>query len=164
LPQKLGTSLSVVGAPVIGQAVVAAGLVSWPVVAVVAITAIANFAIPRWSMALAVRFLRFGEMMVAAAFGLPGVLVVTVGILVHLVGLRSFGLPYFYPVAPLDPEGLGDALIRMPHWAPHQRERLLAPRWLMRVRPGRRPRAPRHSGTKGTDPRTTRRQRRVKGV
>jgi len=153
LPEKLGTSLSVVGALVIGEAVVSAGLVSWPVVAVVAITAIANFAIPRWTMALAIRLLRFGEMLAAAIFGLPGVLVMTTAILVHLVDLRSFGVPYLFPVAPLDADGLQDAILRMPHWTPQPRPRLLAPAWRGRVRPGRRPHPPRHAGTAGGDPR-----------
>jgi spore germination protein KA len=53
-------------------------------VEVVSITAIANFAIPRWGMALAIRLQRFAEMIAAALFGLPGVLVVTMAVLVHL--------------------------------------------------------------------------------
>ncbi len=157
LPQKLGTSLSVVGALVIGEAVVSSGLVSWPVVAVVAITAIANFAIPRWTMALAIRFLRFGEMLAAAMFGLPGVLVVTTAIVVHLVDLRSFGVPYLFPVAPLDPARLQDTFARMPHWTPQRRPRLLAPAW--RGRSGRRARKPEPTGAPGSNPRSTWRAR-----
>ncbi len=147
LPQKLNTSISVVGALVIGQASVSAGLVSWPVVVIVSITAIANFALPRWSMALAVRLLRFALMILAAIFGLPGLLIGFALILTHLTSLRSFGVPYLAPVAPLDPQGLEDALVRMPHWVPLPRPRLLAPRWRLRVRPGHRPRPPAMGGT-----------------
>lgn len=147
LPPKLGTSLSVVGALIIGQASVAAGLVSWPVVVIVSVTAIANFAIPRWSMALAVRLLRFTLMVIGAMFGLPGILVGTALILAHLTSLRSFGVPYLFPVAPLDLEGLTNVVSRSPHWAPTRRPRLLAPHWRLRVRPGHRPRPPAHGGT-----------------
>lgn len=152
LPQKLGTSLGVVGALIIGQAAVFAGLVSWPMVVVIAITAIANFALPRWELALMVRLVRFVEMLAAALFGLPGMVTVTAGVIVHLVSLRSFGVPYLFPVAPLDLTGLQDVLARMPHWVPRRRPRLLAPGWRLRVRPGRRPAPPAHPGTIGWDP------------
>lgn len=152
LPDKLGTGLSVVGGLIIGQAVVAAGLVTWPVVAIVAITAIANFAIPRWGLALAVRLLRFSEMIAAAVFGLPGMLVATAMIMIHMVSLRSFGLPYLSPLAPMDIPGLGDAFVRSPHWSPRPRPRLLEPLWRMRTRPGHRPQPPAASGTRGRDP------------
>jgi hypothetical protein len=143
LPEKLGTSLSVVGALILGQAAVFAGLVSWPVVVIVAVTAITNFAIPHWEMALAIRIMRFADMIAAAMFGIPGIMVLNVAILAHVVNLRSFGLPYFSPISPVDPSGLGDVLVRLPHWSPHPRPRLLAPGWRRRVRPGRRPRPPR---------------------
>lgn len=132
LPQKLSTSLSVVGALVIGQAAVLAGLVSWPVVVIVSITAITNFAIPRWPLALSVRILRFMEMIAAAVFGLPGVLAMTALILTHMLSLRSFGIPYLFPVAPFDAQGLKDVAVRFPHWAPTPRPRLLAPHWRWR--------------------------------
>jgi spore germination protein len=146
LPEKLGTSLSVVGALILGQAAVFAGLVSWPVVVIVAVTAITNFAIPHWEMALAIRIIRFADMVAAALFGVPGIMVLNVGILAHVTNLRSFGLPYFSPVSPLDTQGLGDMLVRMPHWAPHPRPRLLAPGWRARLRPGHRPQPPRREG------------------
>ncbi len=147
LPQKLGTSLSVVGALIIGQAAVASGLVSWPVVVIVSITAIANFAIPRWSMALSVRILRFSEMIAAGVFGLPGILAVTIVILGHMLSLRSFGMPYLYPVAPHDAEALADVAVRAPHWAASRREALLATHWRRRVTHGQVPKAAPRVGT-----------------
>jgi spore germination protein KA len=153
LPQKLGTSLSVVGGLILGQAAIFAGLVSWPMVVIVAITAITNFAIPQWEMALAIRLIRFAEMVAAAVFGVPGIMVLNVGILMHVTSLRSFGVPYFYPAAPLDFSGIQDVVVRRPHWSPHPRPYILAPGWRRQGRPGRRPRPPRHSGTQGFDPR-----------
>lgn len=136
LPQKLGTSLSVVGALIIGQAAVSAGLVSWPVVVIVSVTAIANFAIPRWAMALSIRLLRFTEMIAAGAFGLPGILAVSGIIVGHMLSLRSFGMPYLFPIAPFNAEALNDVAFRAPHWMPSRRESLLATHWRWRVRRG----------------------------
>ncbi|MGG4186078.1 spore germination protein [Paenibacillus jamilae] len=59
MPRVIGPAVSIVGALVIGQAAVQAGLVSGAVVIVVAFTAISNFVIPYFSMASAVRLLRF---------------------------------------------------------------------------------------------------------
>ncbi|MDI3298555.1 MAG: spore germination protein [Bacillota bacterium] len=147
LPPKLSTSLSVVGALVIGQAVVSSGLVSWPMVVVVSVTAIANFALPSWEMATSVRLLRFALMVLAALFGVPGVLVGLALILGHLCGLRSLGIPYLAPLAPLTPHGLGDTLLRLPHWVPGRRPRLLEPYWKVEVPRGQRPHPPAGAGT-----------------
>lgn len=147
LPPKLSTSLSVVGALIIGQAVVSSGLVSWPIVVIVSLTAIANFALPNWELANAVRLLRFGLMLIAAVFGLPGVLVGLSLILVHVSGLRSFGMPYMAPLAPLTPPGLGDVFLRPPHWFPSLRPRFLDPYRLVDVPQGQRPHPPSQAGT-----------------
>ncbi|BCJ85110.1 hypothetical protein skT53_00950 [Effusibacillus dendaii] len=47
LPKQVGSAVSIVGALFIGQAVVQAGIVSAPMVMVVAITGIASCTIPR---------------------------------------------------------------------------------------------------------------------
>lgn len=140
LPGKLSTSLGVVGALIIGSAVVRAGLVPWPMVAVVAITAVANFAIPRWEMALAIRLLCFVQMIAAAVFGLPGILVATTCMLIHVVSLRSFGVPYFYPVASFDGSGMLDVALRLPQWIPKRQPHMLMARWRAQARAGQPPR------------------------
>lgn len=150
LPPKLSTSLSVVGALVIGQAVVSSGLVSWPIVVVVSVTAIANFALPSWEMAAGVRLLRFGLMLLAALFGLPGLLVGLAVILAHLSGLRSLGVPYLAPLVPLKRAALADTLLRLPHWWPRRRPALLEPGEPVAVPPGQRPEPPAAAGTAGS--------------
>ncbi len=69
LPKQIGAAVSIVGALVIGQAAVQAGLVSAPMVIVVAITGIASFMIPRYLTGLAIRMLRFPIMLLSAALG-----------------------------------------------------------------------------------------------
>ncbi|GAA3316746.1 hypothetical protein GCM10020331_013640 [Ectobacillus funiculus] len=59
LPKPVGSAVSIVGALVIGQAAVSAGIVSASVVIVVSGTGIASFAIPRYNLGLAYRLLRF---------------------------------------------------------------------------------------------------------
>ncbi|URJ51989.1 spore germination protein [Paenibacillus polymyxa] len=97
MPRVIGPAVSIVGALVIGQAAVQAGLVSGAVVIVVAFTAISNFVITYFSMGSAVRLLRFALMLLAGALGLFSILMGIIPLLVHLVALKSFGINYFMP-------------------------------------------------------------------
>ncbi|MNI36315.1 Spore germination protein B1 [compost metagenome] len=117
LPKQIGSAVSIVGALVIGQSAVQAGLVSAPMVIVVAITGIANFIIPRFSMGTSIRMLRFPIIFLAGTLGLLGVMLGIITILVHLCTLRSFGVPYLTPLAPLKGNDLKDVLMRAPWWA-----------------------------------------------
>lgn len=114
LPQAVGTAISIVGALVIGEAAVSAGLVSAPLIIVVAITAISSFAVIPQSDASA--FIRFILLLLASTLGIFGISVGLLGILIHLATLKSFGVPYLAPFAPLKPADLKDTLIRFPLW------------------------------------------------
>jgi spore germination protein KA len=117
LPRPVGSAVSIVGALVIGQAAVQAGIVSAPMVIVVSITGIANFTIPRYNLGVSIRMLRFPIMIMAGMLGLFGIVIGLLIILIHLSKLRSLGVPYLSPIAPITWSNLKDALIRAPHWA-----------------------------------------------
>ncbi|MCJ8008406.1 spore germination protein [Lederbergia wuyishanensis] len=117
LPKAVGSAVSIVGALVIGQAAVQAGIVSAPTVIVVAATGIASFCIPRYNLGTALRLIRFPMLILAGMFGLYGIVIGFIIVNIHVVNLRSFGVPYFTPVAPQIPSDLMDVLIRGPRWA-----------------------------------------------
>lgn len=116
MPRVIGSAISIVGALVLGQASVQAGLVSAAMVIIVSFTAISNFVTPAVNMAVAARLIRFGLMLLAGTFGLFGILTGCMAVLIHLVSLRSFGVPYLTPVAPLVLSRLNDTFIRIPRW------------------------------------------------
>ncbi|SEO93668.1 spore germination protein [Propionispora vibrioides] len=116
LPRPVGQTVSIVGALVIGQAAIQAGIVSAPMVITVSITGIASFTVPRFNQAIAIRVLRFVLMILAATLGLYGVFMGFLAILIHMASLRSFGVPYLSPVAPLELSSLKDVFIRAPWW------------------------------------------------
>lgn len=116
LPKTVGQAVSILGALVIGQAAVQAGIVSAPMVIIVSVTGIASFTIPRFNFAISVRMLRFPLMFLAAAFGLYGIMIGIVLIVLHLCQLRSFGVPYLSGVAPYEPKEQKDIFIRAPWW------------------------------------------------
>jgi len=125
LPRPIGQAVSIVGALVIGQAAVSAGLVSSAMVMVVSLTAIASFTIPTISGSYAIRILRFPMMVLAASFGLFGIMVGMMAILIHVCTIRSFGVPYIVPFTPFIFSDFKDNIIRMPWWAMIKRPSLL---------------------------------------
>ncbi|MCM3571174.1 spore germination protein [Neobacillus mesonae] len=121
-PKAVGQAIGILGAIIIGQAAVQAGIVSAIMVIIVSITGIASFVIPGYDLGFTVRLLRFPIMILAGTFGIFGLMIGTILIYIHVVSLRSFGLPYLSPTAPLRTSDLKDTFIRVP-W------------WLMRTRP-----------------------------
>jgi spore germination protein KA len=116
LPKQVGAAVSIVGALVIGQAATAAGLVSSPMVMVVAITGVASFLMPRYATGISIRILRFPIMILSGVLGLLGVMIGVTAIVAHLCTLQSFGVPYLNPTATLKIKNLKDVLIRAPWW------------------------------------------------
>lgn len=112
LPKAIGQTVSILGALVVGSAAVEAGIVSAPIVIVVSITGIASFTIPRYSGANAIRLLRFPLLFAASLFGMYGIFIGMMVILGHMASLRSVGVPYLSPIAPLHTSGLKDVFVR----------------------------------------------------
>lgn len=137
LPRAVGPAVSIVGALVLGQAAINANLVSPAMVIVVAITAIASFATPIFSVAIAARIIRFLFTLAGGLLGLYGVQAVAFLFLVHLVALRSFGIPYLAPVTPANPAAWKDLVVRLPWRAIGTRPEFLMPGDV--VRAGRTP-------------------------
>lgn len=123
IPKSVGQAVSIIGALIIGTAAVQAGIVSAVMVIIVSLTGISSFIIPHFDLGLSFRLLRFPMMILASTFGLFGIACGMILIYVHMVELRSFGVPYLSPIAPLRYKDLKDVLAR-------------APWWLMKTRPG----------------------------
>lgn len=146
MPRAVGSAISIVGALVIGQAAVQAGIVSPAMVIIVAITAIANFATPAFAVAISARLIRFGFMFAAATFGFYGIILGVIILAVHLCSLRSFGVPYLTPMSPLIPANLGDTIVRLPLWAQKKRPRLFSDNKENRVGDNQKPQPPESRG------------------
>ena len=97
-PRSLSATVSIVGGLVLGDTAVAAGLVSAPSLLVVALTAIAGYAIPRLYEPLSL--LRLAFLLVGNFLGVWGVMAGLVFLLMDLCGSESFGVPLLSPVSP----------------------------------------------------------------
>jgi spore germination protein KA len=126
LPKPIGQTIGIVGALIIGDAAVKASLVSPLMVIIIGITAVASYAIPYYDLSLAVRLIRFPLMLLAGILGFFGVSVGLYVIIIHLLSLRSFGVPYISPIAPLRIRALlQDTFVRAPWWALKRRPQLI---------------------------------------
>jgi len=126
MPKAIGQAVAIVGTLVIGSAAVEAGFVSAAMVIVVAITAIASFIVSNYELAIAIRMLRFPFMAIAASFGLFGIIVGFIALVLHMCSLRSFGVPFMAPFGPFIKEDQKDAVFRFPKWAQSTRPRLIS--------------------------------------
>jgi spore germination protein len=114
IPTTMGQTISIVGAIVIGEAAVQAGIVSAPMVIIVALTGISSFVVPHFSLTLTIRFLRFALLFISAIFGLLGLLIGVFFIYIHLLSLESYGTPYLSPFIPYKADQMKDAAGRFP--------------------------------------------------
>ena len=97
-PRSLSATVSIVGGLVVGDTAVSAGLVSAPSLMVVALTAIAGYAVPRLYEPLAL--LRLAFLLAGNFLGVWGVMLGLALLLLNLCGSESFGVPLLSPVAP----------------------------------------------------------------
>jgi len=123
MPRPIGQALSIVGAIVLGEASVAAGIASNLMVIIVAITAICSFVVP--PLVRATMLLRFVFLIAANFMGFLGITLVVVVVFAHLCRLRSFGIPYMAPFSPLTSSDLKDSFVVVPIWAMVTRPKIL---------------------------------------
>ncbi|MDR2649104.1 MAG: spore germination protein [Clostridiales bacterium] len=117
LPRPVGNAIGVVGGLIIGQSAVEAGLVSPFVLIIVALTAIAGFAIPHIKLVSGFRLTKYIILLFSSVMGLLGFWIGSLLVLIHLVSLKSYGFPYLFPFVSGDVNGysdMKDTLFRAP--------------------------------------------------
>jgi spore germination protein len=138
LPGAIGGTIGIVGGIIIGQAAVEAGLVSPIVVIIVALTGICSFAIPSVSFVNGYRLSKYLLIFLAGAFGLFGFWLGLITLLIHLVSLKSFGIPYMFPFSSgemNDYNDVKDSLVRMPLFMMKRRPIFARPGGEVRLNP-----------------------------
>ena len=116
-PSSIGSTLGIVGGIIIGQAAVEASLVSPMAVIIISLTAICSFSIPSTELSSAYRLVKYFVIFMSATAGLFGFISGVITVLVHMAGLKSFGVCYIAPFSGVN-EGrydkLKDTVLRLP--------------------------------------------------
>ena len=136
LPKAIGQTVGIVGGIVIGDVAVTAGIVGPLMVIITSLTAIASFTIPNYSMAIGFRIMRFSFILAAAILGLYGIIIVFIMMCVHLVNLKSMGIPYTGPFAPYFLKDLKNLIVRAPITTLTKRPPYLEPEDMQKVNSG----------------------------
>jgi spore germination protein KA len=100
IPTVVGPTIGIVGAVVLGQAAVQAGIVSPILVVVVAVSGLSSYAISNYDLGLWARLVKFMMMFAAALFGIPGITFLSIAVFARVLSLSSFGIPITAPVLP----------------------------------------------------------------
>lgn len=109
MPQSMGHAVSIVGALVIGDAAVTAGLISAPMLIVVALTAICSAVIASLHQPSSV--LRLIFILIGGLGGLYGIMLGLGVLIINLCSVNSFGVPFTAPFTPFDRYGSRDSII-----------------------------------------------------
>lgn len=125
VPSAIGSTIGIVGAIVIGQAAVSAGIVSQILIIIVAITALSSFAIPDYSFSFHLRVFRFLFILLGYTAGFLGI---GTGLFVYIsmiCDMQSFGVSYSTPYSHIKSSN-NSGIILPPIWKREYRASFLA--------------------------------------
>ncbi|MEJ8553652.1 spore germination protein [Tepidibacter sp. Z1-5] len=124
LPKPIGATISIVGALVLGDAAVKARFVSAPIVIIVGLTGISSFLVPK--MIGAIIIIRVVFLLLASFLGLYGYIFGVIGLFIHLMSMRSFGVPYMMDLVSTKYQDIKDTAIRAPWWCMEYRPKFIS--------------------------------------
>ena len=110
IPKPLGHAVSIVGALVIGESAVSAGIISSSTLMVVATAAICSYV--TFALYPPIMVLRFFCVIAGGMFGLWGIVLLTCGVLVNMCSKTSIGVPYMSSFAPFSWRSMRDVFVR----------------------------------------------------
>ena len=99
-PSNFSSSISILGALILGDAAVSANIVSPIMIIITSLTFISSMIFSNVELSGAIRIWRFIAMIIASFYGLYGVALAFIFFIVSLSSYSSFGLPYTFPVVP----------------------------------------------------------------
>ena len=114
LPKAVGTAMSILGGLVVGQAAVAANLVSPAVVVIVSLAGISGFIMPNQDLSSGIRLSRFIMSLLAALAGFFGLTIGLILLITHLCSLDNYNTAYISPFVDVEERNIKDTLFRFP--------------------------------------------------
>lgn len=110
-PRAVGMAMSIVGALVLGETAVNAGIISSPAVMIVALSSLSLYTVPNQVGTMSV--LRIIFTLLGGAGGLYLIMSGATFMALYLTSIDSFGTPYLSPFAPISIDDMKDSLMRV---------------------------------------------------
>ena len=107
-----GSSVSILGGLILGDAAVSAGIVSPIMIIVIAISSIAGLVFSSVELVNALRLYKIILLLLGTMLGIYGVVLGTIYIIYKLLTLKVFGIPYLVPFIPLEKNEINDSIIK----------------------------------------------------
>lgn len=107
-----GSSISILGGLILGDAAVSAGIVSPIMIIVVAISSIAGLVFSSIELVNALRLYKIILLLLGTLLGIYGVIIGTIYMIYKLLTLKIFGIPYLVPFIPFDKNEINDSFIK----------------------------------------------------
>lgn len=126
-PSALATALGIVAAIMIGQVAVDVGLLTNEVILYLSVAALGTFATPSYELSMANRLIRISLLILTAAFKMYGFILGIFFILLLLISMKPFGVPYLWPFIPFEWKAFKDVLLRSPIPLKNTRPNILNP-------------------------------------
>ena len=133
MPKQMGASVSIVGALVLGDAAVAAGIVSPIVVIIVAITSIGGLLFTDVDVINSIRLWRIIFIIAAALLGLIGIVIAGFIFITRLASINTLGISYLAPFSPFSLQGQKYGIIKSPSSLLKRRPLFLKPKNKVRL-------------------------------
>ena len=124
-PSSYGSAISILGAIIIGEASVSAGIVSPIMIIVVATTFISSLIITNSEMNNALRFFRTIFLILSGLFGLYGILLAFYFFIIYTTNTKTFNKPYFAPIVPFEKNYFFNVVLKRPIKKDTKRSKLL---------------------------------------
>lgn len=125
-PSSYGSAISILGALVLGEAAVSAGIVSPIMIIIIAFTFITSLIFTELEVINAIRYFRFVFLILASMYGLYGIALALIYFLIHITSVKSAGKPYYYPIVPFDFTYIKKTLFKVKYVNDTKRSKVLA--------------------------------------
>lgn len=113
IPNKVGSSVSILGGLILGDAAVSAGIISPIMIIVVALSSISALVFSYNSMINLIRYYRYFVLFLTIFLGIYGLFIGFAMLVINLSSISSFGYPYTYPLVPFVKEDIKDSIIKI---------------------------------------------------
>ena len=123
MPKYVALALSVIGALVLGDTAVKAGIISTPAIIIVAFSAICLYTVP--DLVETTTTLRWIFLIISGSIGTFGIVLFAAFLLCYLVTEQAYGVPLTAPFSPLVAHDMSDGLLKRDMYALSERPKVL---------------------------------------
>ena len=111
-PNSYGSAISILGALIIGEAAVSAGIVSPIMIIIVALTFITSLIFSEYELINAVRHYRFVFLLSASTLGIFGIVLTSLCFLAKIASVYNYSNSYTFPIAPYEKDYFNETILK----------------------------------------------------